>query len=64
MNQTELNKYKAMLEAKQAELSVGSATGKTSPSKRPRMPWMKCSLRESGNWLSATWTANPTCCAM
>jgi len=49
MNRTDIERYKAMLEAKRVELSAGSDTGKTSLLKKHRTPWMKCNSPESAN---------------
>ena len=63
MTKNELNKYKALLEAKQAELAGDFGIGKELPLKRRRMRSMKSNWLVSGSSLSGPWTANRFCCA-
>jgi hypothetical protein len=63
MNRTELEKYKAILLAKQAELSGGLRNRDEILIEKTRMHWMRCNLLERGNLRFATWTVKPACCA-
>src|ERR1039458_1136567 len=63
MNQTELNKYRAVLEARQTELSAGLRNREDIAIERPQTPSTKCQSPGSASSQSATWTGNRTCSA-
>lgn len=62
MNQTELNKYKAMLEARMAELSAGLRNREDIAIEKTRMLWMKYSSPVSGNLPFGISIGNRICC--
>ncbi len=62
MNKTELEKYKAMLLAKQADLSRGLHNREDIAIQKAPDALDEVQLAVNANWPSATWTGNPACC--